>query len=384
MKNDKLTRAIGEIDADLIENADKRTRVEKRPGRLYIKWGAIAAAAALAVTAVLLSVGALNKKTPGSVPGITENTDVNVPDEGNKTGGQTVYNGADVPETTDNTDPDGVGGDRSVGDRTGVIVVDGEKYVQIGSGADHGYTLAEKLGAASSFEGTYNSGDLYVDGVDGDVYRVYENENVLVIVLNNGGEVILEKRPGTYEAGPVLRIDQNAKIQVVGEEITDAEAAEHFNENYASIVSSYKASGVEAKEIRISINGFCRFYGGYGSVFELRRDFRDYLVYGDDKLIGVITLTKENDGVLRDNLAFGCDWYDAFDALLKAHTGEEMVFINSQNGEAVVTSDDAVFVPLYNSYGVFEGFEERDIEDIASDRADLDTFFDVPEAVYTP
>lgn len=374
MKNDKLTLAIGEIDADLIERADENRAIEKRTRRVYIKWGA-AAAAALTVTALILSVGAFNKKAPDNVPDIPESTATNVPDEGNKTGGETVYNSANVPETTDNADTE-----RNIGDKIGIIVVGGEKYIQVGTGADHGYTLAEKLGTASSFEGTYKSGDLYVDG---DVYSVYEDENVLVIVLNNGGEVILEKRPGTYEAGPEFILKPNSKIEVTGEEITDTAAAEHFNESFASVVSSLRASGVDAEEITISTKGFCRFYGGEGSTFELRRDFRDYLVFGDGKLIGIITLTK-GDGVLHDNLAFGGDWYGAFDALLKSHTGEGMIFINSNNSEAVITSSGAVFVPVYTSEGAFEEFEERNIEDIVSDRADLEAFFGVREAVYTP
>ena len=69
MKSDQLRKAIGEIDEDLIENAEK---CEKKKAKiLYRKWIVLAAAAALALAAVLIPLGIALRSDQPDAPTVT-------------------------------------------------------------------------------------------------------------------------------------------------------------------------------------------------------------------------------------------------------------------------------------------------------------------------
>ena len=95
-----------------------------------------------------------------------------------------------------------------------------------------------------------------------------------------------------------------------------------------------------------NVNDFHVNYDGTkGKPLEVRRNFRDYLVWnckGD--LIAIVTLTKEN-GALSDTPAFGGPWFSDYNAFLKAHKGEALVFVYAGWMELVLTPDGGVFNP---------------------------------------
>ena len=92
---------------------------------------------------------------------------------------------------------------------------------------------------------------------------------------------------------PALPPDRD--INITGEAITDAEAQEYFSKNQDSIIGSLSSSGVSSDSIKISEKGYCHvnYDGEEGKSFELRQNYRDYLVYNENELVAIITLWKE-------------------------------------------------------------------------------------------
>ena len=143
---------------------------------------------------------------------------------------------------------------------------------------------------------------------------------------------------------PVLPFDRS--IQYTGEAITDAEAAAYFKEN-TWLQSALGASGVDASGIRFAEHGYCHvsYDGTEGKSFEVRQNFRDYLVWnGKGDLIAIVTLTKEN-GQLSATPAFGAPWFQAYNAFLQQHKGEALVFVYAGWMELVITPDEGVYNP---------------------------------------
>ena len=170
---------------------------------------------------------------------------------------------------------------------------------------------------------------------------------------------------------PVLPFDRH--IEVIGEELTDEEAAEYFKENTLRFRNELTASGVSADNLVITPKGYCHvsYSGVEGKPFELKQNFRDYLAYNNDKLVAIITLVKEN-GQLSATPAFGGPWFDDYNAALQQHKGEELVYVYAGWMEFVVTPDGRYFNPL----GYELGLEFGDI--------DIYKTFYHPKAVYVP
>ena len=141
-------------------------------------------------------------------------------------------------------------------------------------------------------------------------------------------------------------LPQNCTIRYTGEAITDAEAAAYFKEN-AWLQSALRSSGVDTDGMHYADHGYCHvnYDGTKGKPLEVRRNFRDYLVWnGKGDLIAIVTLTKEN-GALSDTPAFGGPWFSDYNAFLKAHKGEALVFVYAGWMELVLTPDGGVFNP---------------------------------------
>ncbi len=141
-------------------------------------------------------------------------------------------------------------------------------------------------------------------------------------------------------------LPQDRTIQYTGEAITDEEAAAYFKEN-TWLQSALDSSGVDADGIRFASHGYCHvnYDGTKGKPLEVRRNFRDYLVWnGKGDLIAIVTLTKEN-GALSATPAFGGPWFGDYNAFLKAHKGEALVFVYAGWMELVLTPDGGVFNP---------------------------------------
>lgn len=144
---------------------------------------------------------------------------------------------------------------------------------------------------------------------------------------------------GGYSVTETIKPSSN-KISFVGEKITDEEAKEYFNANYGSIKSSLSSSGVSTKNMKISDTGYCHinYENTPNNELTVRQDFRDYLVYSGDNLVSVITLTKEN-GTLHSTPTFGGVWLNDYNEFLKAHAGEELIFLYGSNTEIVIAPD---------------------------------------------
>ena len=143
---------------------------------------------------------------------------------------------------------------------------------------------------------------------------------------------------------PALPTDR--KIAVTGEEITDEEAKRYFDGNGNSILNSLQESGVEGS-LRTSEKGYCHVsYDGTASKsLELRQNYRDYHVYGGERLVGIITLYKEN-GVIYNTVSFGAPWFDDFGTYLKEHEGEEIVFVYASFFEIIIAPDNSFINPM--------------------------------------
>lgn len=157
-----------------------------------------------------------------------------------------------------------------------------------------------------------------------------------------------DKSGGNIGGVMIPALPQDRTIRYTGEAITDEEAAQYFHENRVWLASALGASGVDADGIRFAESGYCHvsYDGTEGKSFEVRQNFRDYLVWnGDDRLIAIVTLTKEN-GSLSGTPAFGAPWFNGYNAFLQKHKGEALVFVYAGMWpEMVLTPDGGVFNP---------------------------------------
>ena len=131
------------------------------------------------------------------------------------------------------------------------------------------------------------------------------------------------------------------------------------------IGSALAAGGVSADDITYSETGYCHvsYDGTEGKPLEVRESFRDYLAYNDGKLIAIITVTKEN-GKLSASPAFGGPWFGKYDAFLKGHKGEKLLYVYAGWMEIIITPDNryvnpqgtdvsAYFAGVENPYAYF-------------------------------
>lgn len=144
---------------------------------------------------------------------------------------------------------------------------------------------------------------------------------------------------------PTLPFDRS--IALTGEAITDEEAKAYFEINGNSIISSLASSGTPVDNIRISEKGYSHVYydGTEGKSFEIRQNYRDYLVYNGDKLIAIITLFKE-DGEIYNSPMFGAKWFDSYGKYLEEHKGEKLVFVYAKFYEIIIAPDNTYYHPM--------------------------------------
>lgn len=149
-----------------------------------------------------------------------------------------------------------------------------------------------------------------------------------------------------------------AGVKAVGEKITDAEASAYLREN-TWIGSALAAGGVSADDITYSETGYCHvsYDGTEGKPLEVRENFRDYLAYSGGRLIAIITVTKEN-GKLSATPAFGGPWFPDYDAFLKAHKGQKLLYVYAGWMEIIITPDGKCYNPQGSDVSAYmEGLE---------------------------
>lgn len=163
---------------------------------------------------------------------------------------------------------------------------------------------------------------------------------------------------GNLWAIPALPFDRS--FELTGERITDEEAKAYFDEHRESIISSLSASGVpiDNVDVRIAEKGYCHVYydGAEGKSFEIRQNYRDYLVYigEEEELAAIITLFKEN-GELYDTPMFGAAWFEGYGEYLKEHKGEKLIYVYASWYEIIIAPDNTYFNPMgvdYNAQGL--------------------------------
>ncbi len=163
---------------------------------------------------------------------------------------------------------------------------------------------------------------------------------------------------GEYGGFMIPALPESNKINFVGEELTDAEAKAYFDANLGSIESSLLSSEVDTEDLKISDSGYCyvSFDGREGVGLYVQQNFRNYPVYSREKLVAIVTLTKEN-GVIGNTVTFGAAWLEDFGAYLRQHKGEELLFVFA-NMEIVIAPDGSIMNPMgYDVSGYLSGVE---------------------------
>ena len=162
---------------------------------------------------------------------------------------------------------------------------------------------------------------------------------------------------GLFQPAVFKNEDGTLKLTEVGERITDEEAQKYFAENRNWIVSSLSSSGVSANAIRFADKGYCHISNDGEETSKLKLNFRDYLVYNNNKLTAIITLVKEN-GKITGTPAFGAPWFDDYNNFLQSHKGEKLLFIYHASREYVITPDGITHNTLgYEIAPDFSGIE---------------------------
>ena len=177
--------------------------------------------------------------------------------------------------------------------------------------------------------------------IPGEITTMYNSPNQPYDIPNStDGEVI-----GGW-CIPALPFDRSMAISC--EVITDAEAKEYFDKNAENILAGLYASGMSSDSVRISEKGYSHvcYDGTMGKSFEIRRDYRDYLVYSDDKLTAIITLFKDENGEICNTPSFGAKWFDDYNAYLESHKGEELVYAYAGWFEIIIAPDNTYYNPM--------------------------------------
>lgn len=151
--------------------------------------------------------------------------------------------------------------------------------------------------------------------------------------------------------------------------LTDEEGYALLMKDYDSIQSSLISSGVPAANMRISEKGYGHMRSDDCTVSV---NFRDYLVYNDEKLVSIISVWKDEEGTWY-SIAFGGTWFADYNAFLKKHVGEKLVYVYYGYSEAILTPDGKVYQLM--NFTEIEGLNES---------FDYYGFYDQGTNTYTP
>lgn len=157
---------------------------------------------------------------------------------------------------------------------------------------------------------------------------------------------------GNYSSGGdhgvrIPRLPTDHEIALTGEVITDEEAQAYFAENGGGIISALASSGVSTEAVRISDEGYSHisYDGTEGKSFELKQNYRDYLVFNGDEIIAIITLYKEN-GEIFNTPSFGAKWFEGYGDYLEEHAGEELAYVYAGWFEIIIAPDNTYYNPM--------------------------------------
>ena len=181
MKEEKIFEALEDIDEKYIVEARQTTKKKKNLEKM--KWMAVVACFSVCLTSLFAIYFIMSDNSTDSNSG-SQNTELIMEKEAKK----------DVKEDSDSiiskelkTRIQELQEAGKLSDFIGWIVIEDRIYVQ---NVNIDITKIEKdiyLGRASEFIGNYQSDD----GCDGDVYSVVDMQDMVVIMLDNGGIVCL-------------------------------------------------------------------------------------------------------------------------------------------------------------------------------------------------
>lgn len=182
---------------------------------------------------------------------------------------------------------------------------------------------------------------------------------------SKSGGPIANSSESEYAEGGQPGLNQPPKdntLNFTGEKLTDAEAKAYFEENSTWIRNALEQSGVQVEGFRILEKGYAHInYEGDGKALEVHQNFRDYLAYSGDKLVAIITLVKE-DGKLYATPSFDGPWFDSYNAFLKAHAGQKLIYLYYGIAEVVLLPDGSVISPLGSNVEQYFGWVKNPYE----------------------
>ena len=141
-----------------------------------------------------------------------------------------------------------------------------------------------------------------------------------------------------------LSTENGACIRLVGTDywLSDKEGYDFLQENYEGIRNSLIASGVCAENMIICEHGYGHLRTDDNT---LAVNWRDYLIYNDEVLISIITVSKDSEGTWY-GIAFGGTWYEKYNAFLTQHRGDKLVYLYNGTAEWIVTPDNRIYTIL--------------------------------------
>lgn len=158
-----------------------------------------------------------------------------------------------------------------------------------------------------------------------------------------GSRALLKRGGEENEAGGTDgKLNVTSEIVLTGTEyeLSLSEAVSYLESAKAGIINELTASGVHTGDFHFSPWGVSILRSGNkGNTMAV--DWKQFLAYDGEKLIAIIDLCKDGSGV-HHYVAFGGPWFESYDAMLKAHAGEELVMIYVGDVQAVVTPDNEV------------------------------------------
>lgn len=141
-------------------------------------------------------------------------------------------------------------------------------------------------------------------------------------------------------------IPYSTDITIEGEEIADEEAIGYINENIADIKSLLNMTGTPT-----FLGGYCHItYDDTG--LSLRQNYRDYLIYAGDELVAIMTIYKENKEI-EYTLSCEAKWFKYYDAYLKNHKGEKLLYLYVGMQEVIISPDGKLYNPLGYDVSVY-------------------------------
>lgn len=201
MKEEKLFEIMEDIDEKYIDEARQTKKKGKKP--IWMKWIAAAACFCVCLTG-LLAVRYITPDTSTDSNTASQNAEANMEKEAkNDLSEDSESSKSSISEELQKRIQD-LQSAENIADRVGWIVIENRIYMQDTS---IDITKLEKdsyIGRASEFIGTYQS-DNDDDGCSGDVYSIADTQDIVVVMLDNGGVVCLrtEDRTTTPYDAPV-------------------------------------------------------------------------------------------------------------------------------------------------------------------------------------